>query len=56
MVCWYIIFVDEKRLDVLVNNAGVMDIGKKRQVTKDGFELHLGVNYLGKCTVIYRKV
>ncbi|XP_067938955.1 retinol dehydrogenase 13-like [Watersipora subatra] len=37
----------ERRLDVLVNNAGVMNIGRKRQVTSDGFELHLGVNFLG---------
>jgi retinol dehydrogenase-12 len=31
-------------IDVLVNNAGV---GGTRGVTKDGFELHFGVNYLG---------
>lgn len=32
-------------LDVLINNAGV--ISPKRQETKDGFELALGVNHLG---------
>lgn len=34
-----------QRLDVLVNNAGIMAVpfGK----TKDGFEMHIGVNYLG---------
>lgn len=33
------------RLDVLCNNAGVAMVSK--QVTKDGFELHLGANFLG---------
>ncbi len=33
------------RVDVLINNAGVMFT--PYQQTKDGFELHLGVNHLG---------
>ncbi|ELU01380.1 hypothetical protein CAPTEDRAFT_181056 [Capitella teleta] len=37
---------NERRLDILVNNAGVMGISG-RQKTEDGFEMHLGVNYLG---------
>ncbi len=36
----------EKSLDTLVNNAAVMN-PPQRQVTKDGFELQLGTNYLG---------
>ncbi len=35
---------DYKRLDVLVNNAGIWI--RDRQVSKDGHELHFAVNYL----------
>ncbi len=36
---------EEKQLDVLVNNAGVFMLPLRR--TKDGVEMHFGVNYLG---------
>lgn len=37
---------ENERLDLLVNNAGVMAL-PKRQQTEDGFEMQLGINYLG---------
>ena len=36
---------DYQRIDVLVNNAGVLSMAS-RQVSKDGHELHFAVNYL----------
>src|SRR5580693_2921148 len=33
------------RLDLPINNAGIMEV--PRQVTADGFELHLATNHLG---------
>ena len=41
------------RLDVLINNAGVMAT-PERLVTKDNFELQLGTNYLGPSALTAR--
>jgi NAD(P)-dependent dehydrogenase (short-subunit alcohol dehydrogenase family) len=37
---------NEAKLDLLVNNAGVMAV-PQRQMTQDGFELQFGTNFLG---------
>jgi NAD(P)-dependent dehydrogenase (short-subunit alcohol dehydrogenase family) len=37
---------DYDRLDVLVNNAGILISGNRRPVSEDGHELHFQVNYL----------
>lgn len=39
---------EEKELHILINNAGVMLCPYSK--TADGFEMHLGVNHLGKAS------
>lgn len=43
---------EEKELHILINNAGVMLCPYSK--TADGFEMHLGVNHLGKATEFAR--
>ncbi len=40
----------EEAVDVLINDAAVMT-PPRRKVTKDGFELQFGTNYLGHCAL-----
>jgi NAD(P)-dependent dehydrogenase (short-subunit alcohol dehydrogenase family) len=40
------ILADYQRLDVLVNNAGIGTVPAEREVTKDGVETRMQVNYL----------
>lgn len=39
------------RLDVLLNNAGVISL-PERQVSKEGFEMHMAVNHLGHFALV----
>jgi NAD(P)-dependent dehydrogenase (short-subunit alcohol dehydrogenase family) len=43
------ILAAHERIDLLVNNAGVMGIPERR--TEDGYEMQLGVNHLGHWTL-----
>jgi NAD(P)-dependent dehydrogenase (short-subunit alcohol dehydrogenase family) len=40
-----------ERVDLLVNNAGIV-MPEKREVTVDGFELHMGTNHLGHFALV----
>lgn len=41
-----VLFSEEKQVNILINNAGVMMCPYSK--TADGFEMQLGVNHLGK--------
>lgn len=46
---------DHPRLDLLVNNAGVLVTGAQpRQTSRDGFELQFAVNYLAGWVLVHR--
>lgn len=46
--CYLYCFVEEQRVDVLINNAGVMRCPAWK--TEDGFDMQFGVNHLGTLT------
>ena len=35
------------KLHILINNAGVFEDPRRKLRTRDGFEIHVGVNHLG---------
>lgn len=41
----FLFIIEEQRVDVLINNAGVMRCPAWK--TEDGFDMQLGVNHLG---------
>ena len=43
----FIFSSEERRVDILINNAGVMGL-QERTLSEDGFEMHLAVNHLGE--------
>lgn len=40
-------------IDVLINNAGVFNMGVPRSSTVDGYEAHLGTNYMGHVLLFF---
>lgn len=48
----FLFIIEEQRVDVLINNAGVMRCPAWK--TEDGFDMQLGVNHLG--TIVNRQI
>ena len=44
-------FTEEKKLDILINNAGIVS-PEANTKTEDGFEPTFGVNHLGKVVIL----
>lgn len=40
-------------IDVLINNAGIFNMGVPRSSTEDGYEAHLGTNYMGHVLLFF---
>jgi len=40
------VFKCVEKIDVLINNAGVLIPVAQRQTTQDGFEMHFGIHHL----------
>lgn len=50
ILTFYIISVEETKLNILINNAGFMVCLYEK--TGDGFEMQIGVNHMGKWTYL----